>query len=288
MATKVETNLIELTAGNVKEAMKGVKSSDLWQVPFEQLYIIPGYNVREHDEAYEAHIIGLMELIEGNGYDRDKPMSGYVIEVDGVSRIAVTAGHSRHEAVRRLREKGVEVLTIPVITKPRGTSMEDMTVDLITSNSGRPLTPFEVGTVIKRLIGYGWDEKKIGAKIGVTSGYVNDLLLLQGASKTIRDMVRTGKVSAGVAISAVKKHGTKAVAVLQEAVTTAKKAGKDKATAKHVAPTWRAAVKASGPDLFSCVKFVQADPAYAKMDAATKAFIDDILSKLPEMPASEE
>lgn len=284
MATKQDTPVIEFVAGNVKEATKGMKSSDTWQVPFDQIYVMPGFNVREHDEAYEQHVSFLAASIMENGYDRTKPMAGYIAEIDGVSRVVVTDGHSRYLAVQRARGAGKEIETVPFITAPRGTSMEDLTVALVTANSGRPLTPYETGTVIKRLISYGWDEKRIASKLRVTPGYVDDLLRLHEATKAIRDLVRTGKVAANTAIGAIKKHGTKATAVLQNAVKTATAAGKTKATAKHVAPTWKSACKAAGPDMYDLLCLVQTDPAYAKLDQGTRLRVDEMISGLPECP----
>lgn len=288
MATKIETPVIELTPGNVKDATKGIKSSDLWQVPYEQLYIIPGYNVREHDEDYEAHIESLTKLIMANGYDRDKPMSGYVVEIEGVSRIAVTAGHTRYLAVGRARERGCDIQTVPVITKPRGTSMEDMTIDLVTSNSGRPLTPFEVGTVIKRLISYGMDEKVISEKLGVTLGYVNDLLTLQSASRPIREMVRTGKVSANLAITMIKKHGIKAAGVLQEAVKTAQSSGKKKASAKHVEPSHKEKVKKEAKFMYELLLSIKEDDSFLHLAETHVQQINELIERLPEPEEAAE
>lgn len=279
------TAILDLTPGNVKAATAGMKSSDLWQVPFDDLHLMDGFNVRIHDADYEAHIEYLTASIIANGYMRDKPMSGFIAEVDGESRILITDGHSRYEALRRAVERGTEITTIPVVTKPRGTSMEDLTVALVTANSGRPLTPFETGVVVKRLMSFGWNEKQVAEKIGVTTQYVNDLLTLQGASKEVRDLVASGVVSPTTAISTVKKHGSGAGKVLKEAVAVAKSQGKAKASAKHIQKTdWKTECRKRGTDLYDGVMWVKNDPAFNKLSESTRQVLEELIASLPPEP----
>ena len=279
---------IEFTPGNVKDATKGLKSSDLWQVPFEQLYIMPGFNVREPRADLDAHVETLANLIEVNGYDRDQPMSGYVASIDGASRIVITNGHNRYAALELLRARGVEIESVPVITKTRGTSMEDLTIALATSNSGKPLSPYEIGTVCKRLQGFGRSEEGIAQALGITTTYVTDLLFLHSCPKAIRDLVRTDKVAAGLAISTVRKHGDKALAILKGAVDTAEASGKKKATAKDLPPSWAKEVKKAGAKLYEAVMWIKEDAAYKKLTPATREFLDEILASLPPEPAKPE
>lgn len=280
---------IEFTPGNVKAAMQGVKSGDLWNVPYEMLYIQPGFNVRELDDPeYQAHLDHLEKLIEKNGYDRTSNLEGYIAKIDGEDRVVVTDGHSRYVVVGRLRDRGIDIETLPLITKARGTSMEDLTVALATSNSGRRLTPFELGTVVKRLVGYGWESAQIADKLDITGTYVDDLLFLHSCPKAIRDMVRTGKVAAGVAISTVRKHGDKAVEMLREAVQTAAASGKKKATAKHLAPDWAKECKKAGPKLYDGLMWVKEDPGYSKLTKDTREFLDQLLGSLPPEPEKKE
>lgn len=277
------TNL-DLTPGNVKEATQGMKSSDLWQVPYDELHLLEGFNVRVHDDDYEAHIESLANSIIANGYLRDKPMSGYVANIEGISRIVITDGHSRYHAIGRAIERGAEITTIPVVTKVKGTSMEDLTVALVTSNSGRPLTPFETGIVCKRLVSYGWDEKAIASKLGVTAAYVSDLLMLQGTNKEVRDLVASGAVSATTAISTVKKHGTGAAKVLKDAVVVAKKAGKKRASVKHIQKDWKSECKRAATDLYDVVAWVKNDKGYKGLSQETKERLEGVFDALPAEP----
>lgn len=279
---------IEFTPGNVKAAMAGVKSGDLWNVPFDLLYIQPGFNVREEDDpSYAEHIDNLERLIEANGYDRTKAFEGYIAKIDGEDRVVVTDGHSRYRAISRLRARDFKIETVPLITKSRGTSMEDLTFGLANSNSGRRLTPYELGTLCKRLVGFGVESEVIQKRLNITGTYLDDLLFLHSAPKAVRDMVRTGKVAAGVAISTCRKHGDKAVEMLREAVQVAAASGKKKATAKHLAPDWSRECKKAGPKLYDGLMWVREDAGYSKLSKDTREFIEQLISNLPPEPIKE-
>jgi len=228
---------LELTAGNMKAAMKesGATSSDLWKVPRASIRVIDGFNVRNSDDPeYVAHIRFLADSMKANGYYPDKPLSGFVARENDQDVIYLSDGHSRLSAVDLAVSEGCEIATIPVVVKPRGTSMEDLTVALFTSNTGKPLTPIETAAVCKRLVGFGMPEKTIAERLNLSKRYVDDLLALIGSPKAIRNLVTTGKVSATNAINAIHTHGDKAIAKLTAAVDTAQAAGGKKATAKHL------------------------------------------------------
>jgi len=222
--------------GNTKAAMKsaGARSADLWQVDPRQLQIMPGFNVRQSTPEYEQHIEGITQSIIANGYYPDRPIAGYVARQNGENIIYVIDGHTRLEAVMRAIERGHAIEAVPVVIKPSGSSMEDLTVALVTSNTGRPLSPMEIGLVCKRLLGLGLDEKSIAQRLGYTRTYIDNLLLLTGASRDVRDLVASGQVSATLAVEELKRDSEKAPERLQQAVKAAQEQGKAKATRKHL------------------------------------------------------
>jgi ParB/RepB/Spo0J family partition protein len=232
-----------LTAGNVKAAMSevGAGRSDMWTVPVNMIKVMEGFNVRVQNADYTARIEEIANSIIANGFLKDKPLTGYVAKEDGQQVIYVTDGHTRLRAVKLAIERGAEIESLPVITKPAGTSIEDLTVALVTSNNGRPLAPIEMAAVVKRLAGYGMAEEVIAKRIGVTTGYIKDLLLLMGAPKAIRKAVEDGKISAANAVAQMKKHGDKAADVIGSAITEAEEAGEGKVSKKTFAKKEKAA-----------------------------------------------
>jgi ParB family transcriptional regulator, chromosome partitioning protein len=275
---------IEFVPGNLKSATKGISSGDLWNVPYEALFVPPGFNIREDRPARRAHIDNLKALILANGYERDKPLAGYVINVDGVDRVAITDGENRYIAVGELRAEGHEIAALPVVTKPRGTSMEDLTFALGTSASGLAVTPYELGTLIKRQIAYGVETAEISKRLNITDTYIDDLLFLHSMPKAIRDMVRTDKVAAGFAISTVRKHGDKAYGILKDALAKAEAGGRQKASPKDLPPDFNKEVKKAGPKLYERLMWVKEDPGYGKLAKETREYIEQLLDELPPEP----
>jgi len=233
MTTK---ELPQFEQGSVKKAMQGVTSADLWKVPRERLHVSDGFNVRIHDNDYKAHVRAIADSIKANGYMQDKPLAGYVgKDENGEDVVIITDGHTRLAGYDLAVKEGVEPFELPVVTKPRGTSMEDLTIALVTSNSGRQLSPFEVGTVCQRLVSYGMETTVIAKRLGYGKAYIEGLLDLVAAPKAMRDLVTSGKVSATLAVESIKKHGAKeAVKVLTAGAKEAAAAGKDRVTKKAV------------------------------------------------------
>lgn len=232
-----ETQQIELTAGNIKTAMKnaGASSSDLWKVPRGFLRVIPGFNVRnEDDPEYQQHIRWIADSIKENGFYAHKALAGYVGKDGDDDVIFLTDGHTRLAAVDIAVSEGAEISTLPVVISPRGTSIEDLTVALYTSNNGRPLTPYETGQLCKRLVSFGWTEKQIADRLALSITQVNNCLDLAAAPMAVRNLVSQGKVAATAAIQTIQAHGSNAATVLEKAVEVATQAGKDRATAKHI------------------------------------------------------
>jgi len=229
--------VIDLFPGNIKKAMSaaGASSGDLWKVPRSAIRVMPGLNVRDPADDPE-YVQELAELIREHGYQQDQPLAGYVAKQGEQDIIYLTDGHHRLAAIDLLIEEGIEFGKLPVVVKPGGTSLEDLVFSMYISNTGKPLTPFQVGLLCKRLVGYGVDEKTIAQRFKFKAGkrYVDDLLSLVSAPKTVRDLVVSGRVSSTMAIQALRDHGAEAAEKLTDAVEVANAVGKPKATAKHM------------------------------------------------------
>lgn len=275
----------ELTPGNTKAAMRaaGASSSDLWKVEPDRLRVLEGFNARVKNEAYTARVRWIADSIKANGYYPDKPLTGFVALEDGVEVIYVTGGHRRHEGVLLAIEEGADVGTVPVVIKPRGTSMEDLMVDLVVGNEGDPLTTYEQAVVCKRLAGFGWEPKEIARRLGYsTAQYVDGLLALAASPLALRKMVMENVVSATTAIEAIKKHGDKAVDVLLAAMV--KSAG-GRVTAKHMPQQeFKKAVKKQATAFYDAALKVQADPGFAGLSEEVRGILAALLEgiKKPE------
>lgn len=231
-------------AGAIKEAGgSAVQATNggVIRVDPSAVHVIEGFNVRVDTPDYLKHVEAIKASIRKEGFFNDKPLGVIVLKADdGTSSFFVKDGHTRLRAVHELIKEKVKIETIPVVVGPAGSSLEDLTVGLVQSNEGRPLSVYERAIVVKRLVGYGWDNAKIADRLSISTNYVKHLLKLLEAPAKVRDMVIAGKMSATEAVRLVKEHGAEAATVATEAAkaadetaaTTGKKA--KKVTAKKV------------------------------------------------------
>jgi hypothetical protein len=235
---------VELVQGGMKAAMTetGAKSRDLLMVPVDQIKIVAGLNVRLHDDDYEEHVEAIKTSIIENGFYQHFPLSGYAGKESDQTFIYCTGGFTRLEAAKRAIAAGAPIEALPMVLKPSGTSMIDLTVALAMDNTGKPLKPYERAIVVKRLVGYGAEEADIATKMGISGQYVTDLLFMLGLPNTIQQMIIKDQVSAGHAVATARKHGADATKVLQAAIGPTPAAGTNGATP----PTGRATPGTTG------------------------------------------
>ena len=271
-----------LVAGNVKAAMRDVATSrDLWSVEVSAIRILDNFNVRIHDESWKTHIRALANSMKAEGFYQDKPLAGYVAKEGDTQVIYITDGHCRFNAVMLANSEGAEIQRVPVVVSAQGTSMEDLTVALFKSNSGKPLSPYEIGVVCKRLSRYGWTIEQISIRLDLTEFYVDGLLRLIAAPAEIRQMVQDGQVSASVAIQALRAKGNKALAYLQAALSKAQGAGKNKVTTKHLpGQDFQKHVKKSAPKLYDVVAKVKSDPGYSSISQEVRELLDALIEEI--------
>jgi hypothetical protein len=295
---------LALVAGTTTAAMKSAEATagKLFNVPLAKIKTIPGFNVRVDSPDYRAHRDMIADSIRQNGFDETKPLAGYVAKEGDENVIYVTDGHTRLDAasIVAAEEGGPAIDKLPVVVRSTAPSLTDLTVALHTSNNGRPLSPFELGVVVKRLLkDEGADKTAIAARLAVTPRYLDDVLLLVNAPKAVRTAVLGGDVSSTMAIQQLRKAGDnpeKAAEAITAAVDKAKKAGKNKATAKDVG-TKMQKIKhtvsiAAGTDMKDIVKAVAAHVRaavnavpHATDPEAKVADVDGTISITIEVPA---
>lgn len=233
----------EIAPAKVADAIKAAaaaKLGDLIRVPIAAITVIPDYNVRIRDtDDYKAGIAELEQSIAQNGFYADKPLGVYAgNNTDGKPALFLRSGHRRLEAVEAFNFAATaeaKLADLPCVLVPAATTMEEHLVELVQGNSGKDLTPFEKGLVVKRLIGFGMDKKTIADKLGFTPRYIDDLLVIVGAPAAARVLILNNQVSSTQALRELRKDPAKAAAALTAMVKAAAEKGKGKATAKDKA-----------------------------------------------------
>jgi ParB family chromosome partitioning protein len=238
---------LRLEKGRMKaitEAATG-KSTE-YVVRADQLRTIPGFNVRVREtDDYRQHLDALKQSIRENGFYANKPLAGYIGKEGDDDVIYVTDGHTRLEAVQEINAEalndGEQIEGLPVVLKPADSNVADLTIALVQDNSGRPLTPYEMGVVVQRLAGMKngegnplFTKAEIARKLSITERYIDDLNVLVGAPAKVRTAVLEGTVSSTLAIQELRRSPKKAEERITAAVAKAKSQGRTKATRKHV------------------------------------------------------
>lgn len=242
-----DTQIEELVAGNVKDAMKNVEAGGeggIRMVDPTKLRRLPGFSGRIRTPEYIEHVHATKRSIVKNGFYRHEPLVVFAAVEEGEDVLYLVDGHTRHEGALLAIEEGHEIKAVPTIATPRGTTMADLVVmQAKANNGGRSFTPLEMGYKVKQLQGYGLEDAEIAERLDISEKYVGDLLLLVGAPRKLIELVATEKIAPTLAIDTLKKEKGDAVAKLVAAVEKAKAEGKEKATAKHVEKSPKKAAK---------------------------------------------
>jgi ParB-like chromosome segregation protein Spo0J len=154
------------------------------------------------------------------------------VEVED-GHIYVVDGHHRRAASLKNIAEGYDIKSLDV-RHFRGNDA-DRVAHLITSASGLPLTPLQLGVQYRKLMGFGWPEAQIAARAGKSSQHVKDMVQLAEANSDVHQAVNAGLISGTAALKMVKQHGSKAGAVIQEGLEQAKAEGKEKVTPRALA-----------------------------------------------------
>lgn len=272
---------LALVRGSVKAAAAGHKSADLWKMPLDDIYEIPGFNVRVHGPAYEARVRAIADSILSEGYHVNKPLAVFPTRLGDKSVFAVYDGYTRLAAAKLARSEGADLVSLPCVSAPEGTSMEDLTIALYTDNTGAPLAPYELAVVCKRLVGYGWSVEEVSKRLGITEKYAHDLLLVVSAPKSVRDLVAAGRVALGEVVKILRAHGDEAPGVLQSMVGRAESEGKTTATGKHApGARYRSLVRKSAPVMADTLRGIREDRGYANLSNALREKIDALVQQM--------
>lgn len=240
---------LTLAAGRMKAISEAASGKGVvYTVRVDQLRVLPGFNVRVREtDDYQAHVASLKQSIRENGFYPNKPLAGYIAKDGDDDVIYVTDGHTRLDAVLAINEEALkpeeEIEGLPVALKSPDSTVADLTIALAQDNTGRPLTPYEMGVVVQRLANMRdpaaenapvFTKADIARRLSITERYIDDLNVLVGAPAKVRTAVLEGAVSSTLAIQELRKNPKKAEERITAAVAKARASGKTKATKKDV------------------------------------------------------
>lgn len=212
-----------------------IKRADARQVRYEDIHIEPGFNPQgrnegqdEDDESLFLHIMdgGMLPPLEV----RPRAEGG----------VWIVDGHRRYTQIGRADKAGAPLrdkdgnLWIDIV--PFEGNDVDRNYRILTSAERKELTPLQVAEMYARLVRFKQTPAEIAERLKPkrTRQHVEQMLILAHANADVHELVRSGAVSASVAIEAVRKHGENAGAFLAGKQDEAQAAGKSRITAQTI------------------------------------------------------
>lgn len=198
-------------------------------VPVSELYVEPGFNVREIDREHVAEF-------------RDAFIAGEYIPPLAVQvterGIKIIDGHHRYYGALAATESGHPILRIEC--KDFVGSDADRIAFMVTSSQGKPLSAIERWMAYRRLINQGWTNAEIAKKVKRSPADVDLHLQLTECDERIIDMVKSGQIAATTAVAMSKEHGHEAARIAGEKLKKAKSEGREKITKADAIPQFSA------------------------------------------------
>lgn len=216
-------------AGSLKAMAEGkvygIQKATYFKVDPHLVDFEEGFNLREEGPDLDAHLEALYLSMKAGA--SIPPID--VSVVDG--RIIARDGHCRTRAARRLVAEGVEYML--EARQYRGNDA-DCVIHMLGTAQGKSLTPLEQGRGFLRLTRYGMTVVQISERTGLHRNTVDNWLILAEAPSDVQQMVSRGDVAALVVVEAIRRHGSKAAALLKNKVEKVQATGEKKVTKKHV------------------------------------------------------
>ncbi|MHD0616759.1 DNA-binding protein [Morganella morganii] len=210
----------------------GITVKKTFMVPYEELYLEPGDNIRPPNEA---HARKMCELWKSGA---DLPALSVQVTEKGVK---IIDGQHRYIGAGYAIADGVNIPRIEC-KDFIGTELERLAHQAGTSE-GLAITPVQRATQYNRARNAGHTIQEIADAFHRSTSDVETHLQLLSSGDELIKMVEAGEIAATTAVALSREHGPKADSVATEQMSKAKAAGKKKLTRSAALPQF-SAVKA--------------------------------------------
>ncbi|MEB6461664.1 DNA-binding protein [Raoultella ornithinolytica] len=207
----------------------GTTVKKTFMVPYEELYLEEGDNMRPLDEEHAQKMRDLWKL------GADLPALSVQVTERGVK---IIDGQHRYVGAGYARSEGVEIPRIECKDFV-GTELERL-AHQAGSNDGLAITPIQRARQYNRAKNLGHTVSEIAQAFHRSLSDVESHLQLLSSGSVIIGMVESGELAATTAVTLSREHGPKAERVATEALAKAKAAGKKKLTRSAALPQFSA------------------------------------------------
>jgi ParB/RepB/Spo0J family partition protein len=178
-----------------------------------KIIVTKGWNVRDMDSPETRDYIATLKAsILARGVD--KPITVRYDQTTG--KVTLVDGQCRLTALCELWDEGHKI-AVPAV-RIKSADEAELTVASLVSNSGHPLTQWEIGVGCRRLQKYGMSPAQIAAQIVKPVRFVTEAIALADTPQEAKAMMAAGAVTPARVLQEVAEHGDEAVHVLSRAV----------------------------------------------------------------------
>lgn len=178
--------------------------TDLMKMDPATIRIEKGHNPRDYRlPENRAHLDSLKISIAKHGVRQ--PL---LVRFDGGQALLVD-GESRLTSVLELIAEGTPIKSIPVM-QVEAKNEADRAIIALGANTGKPLSEWEMGGKFRQLIGWGWSNEDIASSLGMTSQKVARCIELADMPEETKQLLSERAITPALAITTIRKKGTKA------------------------------------------------------------------------------
>lgn len=188
-------------SSSMKKTVGYLGHSDLFKVDPRKIAMLEGWNPRT--VIHRDHLDVLKMSLRDNGFYLDKPL---LLHRTG-EQLVLISGHCRLQAVLELIDEGVPFVSVPAVLEQTGDEGERLARALAANQNSAPLEPLDEARAFTRLIGYGWEPKRIAEKVGRSLSHVYGRLKLLEADADVLAAAERHEITTSDVVRVVEKSG---------------------------------------------------------------------------------
>ena len=144
-------------------------------------------------------------------------------EEDGTEKYRLVDGERRYRASMLILERGGDLARVPAIFGSKSLSKEEMLIQQVMRNEGKPFNEYEYGIAFKKFADLGYTNKEIADKLGVKRWKVDCFLAHLNRDERVQELLKAGKIT-GVDVRRIYQATKNESAAVKQILKLAQKA----------------------------------------------------------------
>lgn len=164
--------------------------SDIYRIDPRNIVVQPDFNSR----VDFGDIDELAEQIKAQGVLNPITVIPFTAD-DGTEKYRLVDGERRYRATMKLLDEGVEIPRIPALYQPKATSKEDMLMQQLMRNEGKPFSEYEYGIAFQKFKNFGYTNAEIAKKLGINRWKVDCFLAHLDKDERVQKLMKEGRIT---------------------------------------------------------------------------------------------